>query len=91
MSYAKPKDLPDIKSPRAISRIAKLELIREVFSEQGKYVLDGKVYRGWDAREQNYYLTEIGLPPTAKNRGRTDEELDLIIADMERHRMILFK
>lgn len=92
MSFARSKLEPDIKSPRPTSRIGKLAVIREVFADQGKIISDGEVkLTCWDAREQNQYLESIGLTPTAKNKARTDEELDLIIADLERHKMILFK
>lgn len=83
MSFARSKVEPDIKIARPVSRVAKLALIREIFAAQGT--------SGWDAKEQNQYLESIGLRATEKNKARADDELDLIIADMERHRMILFK
>ena len=83
MSSTKSRSRHDIKIQRPTSRIGKLAVIRETFATQP--------LGGWDASEQNDYLRRIGLEPVTKNKPRSDEEIDFILADLERLKMVLFK
>lgn len=83
MSFARAKFTPDVKVSMPTSRVGKLALIRETFAAQP--------LGGWDAGEQNEYLKSIGLGATQASKARTDEEIDFIIADLIRHRLVLIK
>lgn len=41
--------------------------------------------------EQNLYLESIGVEKVRAGKARTDEEIDLILADLEKSKMILFE
>lgn len=75
------KDEP-IRRPQ--TRDAKLAVIRDTFESQP--------LGGWNGKEQNVYLKEIGLEiGGGRNKARTEEELDLILTDLEAAKMILFE
>jgi hypothetical protein len=73
----------DLQSDKnQITRAAKIKQIRQCFADQGK-----PKFNGWSTVEIGKYLESIGLKNQAVSKF-SDDEIDLIYADLKKARMI---
>jgi len=75
---AKPPAEFDIRRRRPAGRAQQIAQIRSVFAEND-----------WNPKEQKIYLRSLGIEPRPADK-MSDEELGIILADLEKSRMILY-